>query len=85
MRKVGGTRLPRAPVVYSRCPMDAEDIELGGGEAAILDEAVAWLHFAWGQNVPWPPPPPGEQGVKHLRHLYTCILPTSPPVRGGEL
>lgn len=53
----GPARLPRYPI-------DAEDLEPRGGEAAILSEAGAWLHFEWGQSLPRLTPPPGELGVK---------------------
>lgn len=71
----GGTRLPLDQLVSSRSPMGAEALEPGGGEAAILDEAVAWLHFEWGQNLPrlHPQPP------------LSTLLPAAPPMRGGVL
>ena len=53
------------PAGLPRYPVDAEDPEPRGGEAAILGEAGTWLHFEWGQSLPCFPPPPGKQGVKH--------------------
>lgn len=55
--------------------MGAEALEPGGGEAAILDEAVAWLHFEWGQNLP----------RLHPQPTLSTLLPAAPPMRGGVL
>lgn len=54
------------PLVSPRYPIDAEDFEVRGGEAAMLSEAVAWLHFECGQTFARLPIPAGKQGMKHL-------------------
>lgn len=68
--------------------MDDEYLEPRGRGAAILDEAVTWLHFEWGQNLPILPPPPGKQGVKpyHHRHHRTTTTSThsSQPLLLGD-
>lgn len=65
--------------------MGAENLEPGGGEAAILDEAVAWLHFEWGQNLLRLHSLLGKQGVKHQPPPISTLLPAAPPMRGGVL
>lgn len=54
LRKRGGAQaiLGLAPLVGG--PIAARDLELMGGEAAILGEAVVWLHFEWGRELSLP-------------------------------
>lgn len=62
LRQGGGIRLPGPARVYSRCPMDTQSLEPKGRVAAILEEAVTWLHFEWGQNLPTLPASAGQAG-----------------------
>lgn len=55
--------------------MDAQGLERRGGGAAILGEAVAWLHFERGQNLPGLPSPSGPAGKEALRRHRTTHSP----------